>query len=71
MNAELQILSAGAVLENYAKLEAALHNREQPGKINQLIEKLIKSIRRELAHGSGHDETRLKFLVTPKAGRNC
>jgi hypothetical protein len=38
MKAELQILPAGALLENYAKLEAALRNLNQLGRINQLIE---------------------------------
>jgi len=37
MKAESHILSAGTLLGNYGKLEAALRNRDQPGNINELI----------------------------------
>lgn len=63
IEAEMQILSAGAVIEVHGKLEAALRNRDDRKQINVLYQKLIKCIRRDLGHGSNFDESKLTFLV--------
>ena len=43
LQAELQILCAGGVLENHGKLEAALRNRQPQEQIEDLFQKLVKS----------------------------
>ncbi len=66
LKAEMQILSSSSVLEAYAKLDQAMLAGEST---DILFKQLIKSMRRDLGHGSGYDENRLKFLLASNLQR--
>ena len=67
---EMQILSGGTVLGIHQKLEAALQNRDDGEQVKILFQKLIKSIRRDLGHGSNFDESKLTFLINSSRVEN-
>ncbi len=66
IDAEMQILAAGPVLATYGKLAAALRDRDDPKQINSLWQRLVKSIRRDLGHGSSYDETKFKLMIVAR-----
>jgi hypothetical protein len=58
LQAEMQVLSASSVLESHGKLEAALRNREAQQLVEEMFQKLVNAIRRDLGHGAHYDESR-------------
>lgn len=63
LEAELTILASGAVIEAQRKLRSAFENHETEA-VEPLFHQLVKCIRRDLGHGSGYDESRLKFFLS-------
>jgi hypothetical protein len=70
LQAEMQVLSASSVLESHGNLEAALRNREAQRLVEEMFQKLVKAIRRDLGHGAQDDESQLKFLITAATPQN-
>lgn len=70
IEAEMQILSAGPVLESYGKLETAFRNRDEGEQARKLFQKLIIDIRRDLGHAPNYNESKRKFLVTSSREKN-
>jgi len=64
---DLQILSTSRVLDCHTRLEAAIYDRQPSKQIEELFQKLIKAIRRDLGHGTHYDETKLKILLNSAA----
>lgn len=62
IDAEMRILASSPVLEAYVRLVAGLRDRSGRESLRQLIEKLIKDVRRDLGHAQGYDESRIRFL---------
>jgi hypothetical protein len=60
IDADMQILSAGAVLEAHGKLESALRNRDEQDQVNKLFQRLI---RRDLGHSPNNNEIKLSYLL--------
>ena len=63
LQVDMQIVSSNAVIEAHQRLSTALANRDEQDRLNSLFQQLIKNVRQDLGHGSGYDETRLKFLL--------
>lgn len=63
IESEMQILSAGAVLEIYGKLECAMRDSEGWDRVNNIFQSLIKSIRRDLGYAPNYNESKLSYLV--------
>jgi hypothetical protein len=61
LEAELTILASGPVIEAQRKLQTAFEGNETDS-LATLFQQLVKSIRRDLGHGSGYDESKLRFL---------
>ena len=61
LEAELTILASAPVIEAQRKLQTAIETKETDS-LAILFQQLIKSIRRDLGHGSGYDESKLRFL---------
>jgi uncharacterized protein YciI len=62
LEAELTILASGPVIEAHRKLQVALEEKQEDN-FAWLFQQLVKSIRRDLGHGSGYDESKLRFLM--------
>ena len=61
LETELTILASGHVIEAQRKLQKAVEDKEVDS-LTMLFQQLVKSIRRDLGHGSGYDESKLRFL---------
>ena len=59
---ELAILASAPVIEAHRKLQVALETKQEDN-FAPLLQLLVKSIRRDLGHGSGYDESKLRFLI--------
>ena len=62
LETELAILASGPVIEAHRKLQVALEEKQEDN-FARLFQQLVKSIRRDLGHGSGYDESKLRFLM--------
>lgn len=62
LEAELTILASGPVIEAHRKLQVVLEEKQEDN-FAPLFQQLVKSIRRDLGHGPGYDESKLRFLM--------
>lgn len=62
---DLMILASSAVIEAHRKLQVAQGEYDAEA-FALLFQQLIKSIRRDLGHGSHYDESKLKFLMNSR-----
>ena len=65
LESDVMILASNSVLNIHGKLKSALNSYEDEKKLAELLQQLIKSIRRDLGNGAIYDDSRLKYLLTP------
>jgi len=65
LESEVLILASNSVLNIHGKLQSALNSHEDEKILTDLLQQLIKSIRRDLGHGPIYDDSKLKCLITP------
>jgi len=63
LDTEVMILASNSVLNIHGKLESAINSHDDEIILNDLLQQLIKSIRRDLGHGPIYDDSKLKCLA--------
>lgn len=71
LESEMLILASNSVLNIHGKLESAINSHDDEIILNDLLQQLIKSIRRDLGHGPIYDDSKLKCLITPGQVKNA
>jgi len=71
LESEMMILASNSVLNIHGKLESAINSHDDEIILNDLLQQLIKSIRRDLGHGPIYDDSKLKCLITPRQVKNA
>ena len=65
LESEVLILSGNSVLNIHGKLKSALNKHEDGKILADLLQQLIKSIRRDLGNGPVYDDSKLMDLISP------
>ena len=64
LESEVLILSGNSVLNIHGKLKSALNKHEDGKILADLLQQLIKSIRRDLGNGPVYDDSKLMDLIS-------